>query len=742
MRNEDNAPMNPEKLNRERKIARWNYGPGMRLSHEVMDRDPALEAPQGHVRLSLSFLGKPSSPKALRLGKGVRRLQVFDCKAGCISRIELDPRNPYLECLDGKALLRKKGKVLFFSLGTIPEGTRKIESFVFPKGLRKKTLVIPSSVEEIEIGALNGLLVQTLVLKNPDVEMEHGACASPSLREVRIQGKAPCLPGSSFRNSLYEIARPYIRIEAGEEGGEAFFRDGVYANQDRVVLIGNLDEEGRAIIPEWATGLASHSYEGLHPSSIEIPSPVRKIEYLGLSPRKHCPVHIGKGLEEMESTWFLGGTDRKSLSVSPDNKAFLSPEGSGVILRREDLAVVYATHDARIPGLARKIAGGAFLRTPPVLHLPERLESVDGMVVTGIARPGRRLIVSSRNLRCRRNPILPPYRRIVMKRGAHVPLRFFTTAFEDPPELSSIRLEKGYEGHRMAGKHALMDGKGTMLCLGDRTGTIPEGTEAILFGAFSNLDLHGLHVPEGVKEIEDMAFFGSSMGGKVILPASLAWISSSAFHSVRARRSLRLLVSKDNPYFYTDKSGRFLLRKEDDSIVLAVGKIARVPEEAKILKNFWLDSCLPRTLFIPKTVAHIEPLGLQNPFIRTLIVEGGLEKFAEVYFRGLFQPRKIRLLGPAKEIPASLFLGASDVEEIILPEGLERIGERAFLECKDLRKARIPDSVRFIGSGAFGGTALRSVLLPQGCKVAPDAFDERTRICFQEDANSPCPSGK
>lgn len=439
----------------------------------------------------------------------------------------------------------------------------------------------------------------------------------------------------------------------------------------------------------------------------------------------------------MESSTFLEGTDRKSLTVSPDNRAFLSPEGSGVLLRREDLAVVFASPDARIPGLARKISRGAFPRTPPVLKLPERLEAVEGMISTGIDAPGRRLVVSSRNFSYERAPVLPCYEKVVMKRGANVPVRFFGEAFADPAELSSIRLEKGYVGHRMVGKHALVDETGKMLCRGDSTGTIPEGTEIILSAAFSNLDLHGLRVPEGVKEIEDNAFCGSNMGGSILLPASLERISSTAFREIRARRSLRLAVAKDNPHFTTDKSGKFLLRKEDGALLATVGRIERIPEEARILKDGSLDSCRARTLLIPATVDRVEPMAFKNSSLETLVVEGGLEKLAGVNFsRSFFKADKIHLKGPAKEIPASLFLWAFRVREVVLPEGLETIGARAFFRCRDLRSVQIPDSVRFIGSKAFAGTDLKDVLLPAGCQVAEDAFDEQTHVRFQKGPDS------
>ena len=702
--------------------ATWRSIASGKIYRTAENGSNVIESPAGKSRLSLELAGKPTSPKVIRLGKNVREFEVSPWEKSYVSRIEVDPENPHLECKDGKALLRKKGMVLLMSLGPIPEGTKVIESHAFPIGLRRKTVRIPSSVRLIKPSAFARTYLHTLILE-----------------KVRIQGKACPLEGECFRQRT--DASPFIRFVLEESGGDAFFQDGVYATRDGVVLIGNLDEEGGAIIPEWATKLSAHSYEGLRPTSVSIPSSVKEIDNCGFLPRKSCPLHIGRGLERFHTIRTgspLGGTDGQGFSVDPGNKNFLSPKGSGAILRKADLALVYAEAGSKVPEVTRSIMQNAFLSAPQVLELPEHLEKIESRSFRDSGSTRETLIVRAKNLHSIPLRSLPFFRKILMRKGAGVPVRFFTTAFENPAELSSIRLEKGYVGHRMVGKHALVDETGTMLCRGDSTGTILEGTEIILSAAFSNLDLHGLRVPEGVKEIEDNAFCASNMGGSILLPASLERISSTAFRDIRARRSLRLAVAKDNPYFTTDKSGKFLLRKEDSALLATVGRIERIPEEARILKDGSLDSCRARTLLIPATVDRVETMAFKNSSLETLVVEGGLEKLAGVNFsRSFFKADKIHLKGPAKEIPASLFLWAFRVREVVLPEGLETIGARAFFRCRDLRSVQIPDSVRFIGSQAFAGTGLKDVLLPAGCQVAEDAFDEQTHVRFQEGPDSP-----
>ena len=56
-----------------------------------------------------------------------------------------------------------------------------------------------------------------------------------------------------------------------------------------------------------------------------------------------------------------------------------------------------------------------------------------------------------------------------------------------------------------------------------------------------------------------------------------------------------------------------------------------------------------------------------------------------------------------REIPDYGFSGREDLEEIILPESVERIGRYAFYNCRNLRKITFFSNIRDVGSGAFTG---------------------------------------
>lgn len=59
-----------------------------------------------------------------------------------------------------------------------------------------------------------------------------------------------------------------------------------------------------------------------------------------------------------------------------------------------------------------------------------------------------------------------------------------------------------------------------------------------------------------------------------------------------------------------------------------------------------------------------------------------------------------------------LFEGCVKLSELILPDGAETIGNRAFYKCKELKKVRIPDSVIRIGEQAFYFCKLEELQLP------------------------------
>lgn len=79
--------------------------------------------------------------------------------------------------------------------------------------------------------------------------------------------------------------------------------------------------------------------------------------------------------------------------------------------------------------------------------------------------------------------------------------------------------------------------------------------------------------------------------------------------------------------------------------------------------------------------------------------------------------KKIFFPNSIKELGNFSFLECSNIEEIILPPNVTKIGERCFKGCKNLKSINLPDSIQYIGPSAFSDCErLEEIILPKNIK--------------------------
>ena len=77
---------------------------------------------------------------------------------------------------------------------------------------------------------------------------------------------------------------------------------------------------------------------------------------------------------------------------------------------------------------------------------------------------------------------------------------------------------------------------------------------------------------------------------------------------------------------------------------------------------------------------------------------------------------------PVTEIADKAFKG-TDIATIIIPEGVERIGKKAFYGCSTLNKVTMPKSLKTIEKKAFAGCGLKSLVISENVnEIAAGAF--------------------
>lgn len=70
-------------------------------------------------------------------------------------------------------------------------------------------------------------------------------------------------------------------------------------------------------------------------------------------------------------------------------------------------------------------------------------------------------------------------------------------------------------------------------------------------------------------------------------------------------------------------------------------------------------------------------------------------------------------------------VSGSSVKEVVLPQSLEVIGEKAFMRCEELQTITLPANVKIIDDNAFYGSGLTDIILNEGLEyIGQEAFQD------------------
>ena len=131
-----------------------------------------------------------------------------------------------------------------------------------------------------------------------------------------------------------------------------------------------------------------------------------------------------------------------------------------------------------------------------------------------------------------------------------------------------------------------------------------------------------------------------------------------------------------------------------------------------------------RGIRIADSVTVIGEAAFQDcPFLKDVVMPASLTEIGRGAFARCSNLTHLRFPSGVRKIGDYAFL-KTGLRELVLPESLEFIGERAFVDCTGLKKIVISPGVKEIGPRAFAGcTALADIELPPGVNVAPNAFE-------------------
>ena len=253
---------------------------------------------------------------------------------------------------------------------------------------------------------------------------------------------------------------------------------------------------------------------------------------------------------------------------------------------------------------------------------------------------------------------------------------------------------------------------------------LPQSLTKIEAGAFRHTWIDSLQIPANVSEIEEGAFENAI--------------------------DLTIKVSPDNEYF--EVCNNLLIDIRSKKVLYAMSNKVKIPNGIMEIADYALGHLQSRRIVIPEGVTRIGKDNLNLNKALKISLPSTLKDITRSSFGGFFGvPHTIEVpTGMGKEFKEKLYdfgdydissyiqekkesviydssdllkisedgktvLGVYDnnITAIVIPYGIEVIGESAFQRCSLLREIVIPPTVRRIGKGAFYGCKyLHSINLP------------------------------
>ena len=259
----------------------------------------------------------------------------------------------------------------------------------------------------------------------------------------------------------------------------------------------------------------------------------------------------------------------------------------------------------------------------------------------------------------------------------------------------------------------------------------PRSLKTIRLHAFSGTGLQVLALPSGLSRLESACFDRCERLAEVRLPDSLETIDKDRYNKERydvfdPRWVKRFYVSRAWARKHQD-----FLAAYPEAEVLQEGAEGRRQEAENRQEGtrIWLEETKVWQEK-EKTPAWAEDFELSGTKLvrykgsaQEVAVPNGISEIGARAFENAESVRRVVLPDTVRSIQTEAFC-RSGLEEITLPEGLERIADGAFRDS-GLKMIRLPKTLRSIGAESFAGTRLQSVDLPGSLPIIPEGAFER-----------------
>lgn len=259
--------------------------------------------------------------------------------------------------------------------------------------------------------------------------------------------------------------------------------------------------------------------------------------------------------------------------------------------------------------------------------------------------------------------------------------------------------------------------------------TLPNSIQNIKYNAFCDCSsLKSINIPESVTNIEWSAFSGCSALTSITIPASVTSIDRGTFSGCSALTNITIPDSVTSIGDFAFENCNAI--KTATVPTIAIPQIPKTNLEEITINSgesinayAFSNSKTLKSVTISDSVTSIGELAFLNcDSINQIKFTGGIESWCGI--------NGIENLTTAM---SNVYVGdrkLSEMTSLVIPDGVTRISEYAFHDCRVLTSVSIPDSVTSIESWAFNGcSSLTSVSLHDGVEsIGYNAFGNCTAL--------------
>jgi len=217
-------------------------------------------------------------------------------------------------------------------------------------------------------------------------------------------------------------------------------------------------------------------------------------------------------------------------------------------------------------------------------------------------------------------------------------------------------------------------------------------------------------IPDCVTTINDHALYKHANITSIILPESVTSIGSSAFSGCTDLMSVTIPES-------VTSIGR-------NAFSNCTGLIAVYITDLRKWCEIDFISDYPNPWSYANPLLYAENLYLNGELVTDLVLPDGLTKIGAHVFEGCAGLTSVTIPDSVTSIGDFAFAYCSGLTSVTIPDSVTSIGEVAFAYCSGLMSVTIPNSVTSIGYGAFGVcTDLSSITIPDSVtNIGSSAF--------------------